>query len=75
MERLNDMINEYLSELLSIQCEQAYGTAQRLKDTNTLADDDRALLVKAQDVLISMRDKFRIVKVEHKEENDGNGQG
>ena len=71
MERLNDMINEYLSELLSIQCEQAYGTAQRLKDTNTLADDDRALLVKAQDVLISMRDKFRIVKVEHKEENDG----
>lgn len=75
MERLNDMINEYLSELLSIQCEQAYGTAQRLKDTNTIADDDRALLVKAQDVLISMRDKFRIVKVEHKEENDGNGQG
>ena len=75
MERLNDMINEYLSELLSIQCEQAYGTAQRLKDTNTLADDDRALLVKAQDVLISMRDKFRIVKVEHKGENDGNGQG
>lgn len=71
MERLNDMINEYLSELLSIQCEQAYGTAQRLKDTNTIADDDRALLVKAQDVLISMRDKFRIVKVEHKEENDG----
>ena len=71
MERLNDMINEYLSELLSIQCEQAYGTAQRLKDTNTLSDDDRALLVKAQDVLISMRDKFRIVKVEHKEENDG----
>ena len=71
MERLNDMINEYLSELLSIQCEQAYGTARRLKDTNTLADDDRALLVKAQDVLISMRDKFRIVKVEHKEENDG----
>lgn len=69
------MINEYLSELLSIQCEQAYGTAQRLKDTNTLADDDRALLVKAQDVLISMRDKFRIVKVEHKEENNGNGQG
>ena len=75
MERLNDMINEYLSELLSIQCEQAYGTAQRLNDTNTLSDDDRALLVKAQDVLISMRDKFRIVKVEHKEENDGNGQG
>ena len=69
------MLKEYMSELLSVQCEQAYVTAQRLKDTNTLADDDRALLVKAQDVLISMRDKFRIVKVEHKEENDGNGQG
>ena len=65
------MLKEYLSELLSIQCEQAYGTAQRLKDTGTLSDEDRAFLVEAQDVLISMRDRFRMVKVEHKEENDG----
>lgn len=65
------MLKEYMSELLSIQCEQAYGTAQRLKDTGTLSDEDRAFLVEAQDVLISMRDRFRMVKVEHKEENDG----
>lgn len=65
------MLKEYMSELLSIQCEQAYGTAQRLKDTGTLSDEDRAFLVEAQDVLISMRDRFRMVKVEHKEANDG----
>lgn len=65
------MLKEYLSELLSVQCEQAYGTAQRLKDTGTLSDEDRAFLVEAQDVLISMRDRFRMVKVEHKEANDG----
>ena len=64
-------MKEYLSELLSIQCEQAYGTAQRLKDTGALSDEDRAFLVEAQDVLISMRDRFRMVKVEHKEANDG----
>ena len=65
------MLKEYMSELLSIQCEQAYGTAQRLKDTGTLSDEDRAFLVEAQDVLISLRDRFRMVKVEHKEANDG----
>lgn len=65
------MLKEYLSELLSVQCEQAYGTAQRLKDTGTLSDEDRAFLVEAQDVLISMRDRFRMVNVEHKEANDG----
>lgn len=69
------MLNEYLSELLSIQCEQAYGTAQRLKDTNTLSDENRKFIAKAQDVLISMRDRFRMVKVEHKEANDGKSQG
>ena len=65
------MLKEYMSELLSIQCEQAYGTAQRLKDTGTLSDEDRAFLVEAQDVLISVRDRFRMVKVEHKDANDG----
>lgn len=69
------MLNEYLSELLSIQCEQAYGTAQRLKDTNTLSDENRKFIAKAQGVLISMRDRFRMVKVEHKEANDGKSQG
>lgn len=65
------MLKEYLSELLSIQCEQAYGTAQRLKDTNTLSDEDRRFLVEAQDVLISLRDRFRVVKTGNKEANDG----
>ena len=51
---------EYLSELLSIQCEQAYGTMQRLKDTNGLSDDDRRFLVQTQDVLLSLRDRFRV---------------
>ena len=55
------MLKEYLSELLSIQCEQAYGTAQRLKDTDSLSDEDRAFLVKAQDVLVGLRDRFRVV--------------
>ena len=72
---------DYLSELLSIQCEQAYGTVQRLKDTGALSDEDRAFLVGAQDVLIGMRDRFRVVdtdrkvKAEHKEADDGKGQG
>lgn len=68
------MLKEYLSELLSVQCEQAYGTEQRLKDTGTLSDEDSELLVKAKDVLVSLRDRFRVVKTEHKEANDGKGQ-
>lgn len=65
------MPKEYLSELLSIQCEQAYGTMQRLKDTGALSDEDRAFLVKAQDIIISVRDRFRVTKNENKEANDG----
>lgn len=65
------MLKEYLSELLSIQCEQAYGTMQRLKDTGALSDEDRVFLVKAQDVIIGLRDRFRVTKNENKEANDG----
>ena len=67
------MLKEYISELLSIQCEQAYGTMQRLKDTGALSDEDRAFLVKAQDVIVSVRDRFRVVKTEPKEANNGEG--
>jgi hypothetical protein len=67
------MLKEYLSELLSIQCEQAYGTVQRLKDTGALSDEDRSFLVKTQDVLIQLRDRFRVVKTEKTEVNDGEG--
>ena len=62
---------DYLSELLSIQCEHAYGTVQRLKDTSGLTDADRLFLTKAQDVLIRLRVKFRVVKIENTEANDG----
>lgn len=62
---------DYLSELLSIQCEHAYGTVQRLKATNTLTDEDRLFLVQAQDVLLTLRDKFQVVKTERKEANNG----
>ena len=62
---------DYLSELLSIQCEHAYGTVQRLKDTGGLADADRQLLTGAQDVLIRLRDKFRVVKTANTEAKDG----
>ena len=68
------MLKEYLSELLSIQCEQAYGTVQRLKDTGALSDEDRSFLVKTQDVLIQLRDRFRVVRTEPKEANNGKGQ-
>lgn len=68
------MLKEYLSELLSIQCEQAYGTVQRLKDTGALSDEDRSFLVKTQNVLIQLRDRFRVVKTEPKEANNGKGQ-
>lgn len=63
---------EYLKELLSIQCEQAYGTVQRLKDTNGLADADRQFLVEAQDVLIRLRDRFRVTEpdMNNEEKND-----
>lgn len=53
---------EYLKELLSIQCEQAYGTVQRLKGVSGLADADRQFLVEAQDVLSRLRDRFRVTK-------------
>ena len=62
---------DYLSELLSTQCEYAYGTAQRLKDAGGLSDEDREYLVKSQDALRSISDRFRVVETEHKEENDG----
>ena len=70
-------MNEYLSELLSIQCEQAYGTAERLKDTGALSDEDRRFLTAAQDVLVQLRDKFRVVKQDgRREATDGQeGQG
>lgn len=63
---------EYLKELLSIQCEQAYGTVQRLKDTNGLPDADRRFLVEAQDVLARLRDKFRVTEpdMNNEEKND-----
>ena len=64
---------DYLSELLSIQCEHAYGTVQRLKDAGGLSDEDRLFLVKAQNVLLRLRDKFRVVKLE-KEEAENNGE-
>ena len=63
---------DYLKELLSIQCEQAYGTVQRLKDVSGLSDADRQFLVKTQDVLTRLRDKFRVTKpdTDNKEKND-----
>jgi hypothetical protein len=62
---------DYLREVLSIQCEHAYGTVQRLRDANALSDEDRTFLMKAQDVLISLRDRFRVAKNENKEANNG----
>lgn len=61
-------MKEYLSELLSIQCEQAYGTAERLKDTGALSDEDRRFLTAAQDVLVQLRDRFRVVKQDGRRE-------
>lgn len=68
------MIKEYLSELLSIQCEQAYGTAQRLKSTGALSGEDMLFLVTVQEVLLKTCDRFRVVKLEKTEVNDGKGQ-
>lgn len=62
---------DYLSELLSIQCEHAYGTVQRLKDTSALSDEDMLFLEDTQDVLINLRDRFRVVNTERKEADDG----
>ena len=58
---------EYLSELLSIQCEHAYGTMQRLKDADGLSDADRKLIVETQDILITLRDRFRVTRPDTKE--------
>lgn len=55
---------DYLKEVLSIQCEQAYGTVQRMKDMPELSVTDRDYLRQvAEPVLIDLRDKFRIVPV------------
>lgn len=64
-------MKDYLSELLSIQCEQAYFTMQRLKDADGLSDADRKLIVETQDILITLRDKFRVTKSNAKEAMDG----
>lgn len=70
------MIKEYLRELLSIQCEHAYGTMQRLKDAGGLSDADRKLIVVTQDILITLRDTFRVSGSDTKEARDGQeGQG
>lgn len=53
---------DYLRELLSIQCEHAYGTIQRLKDTGALPDEDRSFLAEMQDALVSTCGRFRVVK-------------
>lgn len=62
---------EYLSEILSIQCEHAYGTMQRLKDVDGLSDADRKLIMETQDILITLRDKFRVIRPSTKEATDG----
>ena len=59
----------YLRELFSVQCGHAYETARRLKETGSLSETDNALLTEAQDMLISMRDKFRVV-IDKKEDNN-----
>lgn len=61
---------DYLKEVLSIQCEQAYGTVQRMKDMPGLSVTDRDYLRQvAEPVLIDLRDKFRIVPVNSKNKN------
>ena len=64
-------MKDYLSELLSIQCEHAYGTMQRLKDTDGLSDADRKLITETQDILITLRDKFRVTKPNAEEVTNG----
>ena len=61
---------DYLSELLSVQCDRAYGTVRRLMDSDTvsLSDEDRALLATARDVLPRLRDRFRVTKTEDMED-------
>lgn len=63
--------DDYLRELFSVQCGHAYETAGRLKETGTLSETDNAFLTEAQDLLISMRDKFRVVVIDKKEDNNG----
>ena len=62
---------DYLSELLSIQCEQAYGTVQRLKRMDGLTEDERNFLEGANNILAAVRDKFRVVKIANTEADDG----
>ena len=63
--------DDYLRELFSVQCGHAYETAWRLKETGTLSETDNAFLTEAQDLLVRMRDKFRVVDIDKKEDNNG----
>ena len=63
--------DDYLRELFSVQCGHAYETAGRLKETGTLSETDNAFLTEAQDLLVRMRDKFRVVVIDKKEDNNG----
>ena len=62
--------DDYLRELFSVQCGHAYETARRLKETGTLSETDNACLTEAQDLLVRMRDRFRVV-IDKKEDNNG----
>lgn len=62
---------DYLRELFSVQCRHAYETAWRLKETGTLSETDNAFLTEAQDLLVRMRDRFRVVIDKKEDNNDG----
>lgn len=61
--------DDYLRELFSVQCGHAYETARRLKETGTLSETDNAFLTEAQELLVRMRDRFRVV-IDKKEDNN-----
>ena len=63
--------DDYLRELFSVQCGNAYETARRLKETGTLSETDNAFLTDAQDLLVRMRDRFRVVIDKRRDNNDG----
>ena len=62
---------EYLREVLSIQCEQAYNTIDRLERAGGISNAETDLVRAARCALATVRDAFRVVDPPAKEAEDG----
>ena len=54
---------DYRKELLSVQCEQALATIDRLKEMKDLSPEDRQCLDLVAPTFAATKDRFRVTRV------------